>query len=184
MLKDEGYEKARIDKKRENRERTTMAALMSRGVSTDISAITMNTITPSGGKGIGEKGGTKRGCEFNTPSCTSCGLYHDVGKGAENDGCIFWNPKTRVFGVSNFIKFKSVRQIAVDGTSSLSPYWKGKLETWAFRVMQIRTEEERKKVIDDINIALSKQRCRGGNAKCDEGGKGQGQGQGQEGPEG
>jgi hypothetical protein len=50
--------------------------------------------------------------------------------------------------------------------------------------MQIRTEEERKKVIDDINIALSKQRCRGGNAKCDEGGKGQGQGQGQEGPEG
>ena len=111
-------------------------------VSTDFSTLTLNTAVTGKGGGRAPR----------YPCCKWCRLFHE----AIQDGCPFWDATKREFKIGAFLKFRSVRLIGPDGSSTLSEYWVKKLYQYAFPSMGITADSDRLKIIADLKKAASK----------------------------
>lgn len=119
------WEMCKADRKRERKAHVAL--------SSDVSTLTLNTVATST---ITPKG----------RPCQTCAMFH----GPPQDTCPFWDQTKRRFNILNFLKFRSVRQIAADGSSTVNDYWLKKLKLYGFRGMGITDEAERNKILKDL----------------------------------
>ena len=127
-----GWQMSKADRKRERKANAVT-------ISSDMSTLTLNTAVTS----------------QMTPKlqpCLICGIFH----GPPEKTCPFWDPVKRVFNILNWLKFRSVRVVKADGTSELNSFWLKKLKVHGFRGMGINKEEERKKIIADLEAAVAR----------------------------
>jgi hypothetical protein len=88
--------------------------------------------------------------EESPDACRDCGMFHPSGKHGD---CMFYDTSTKTFKIDAFLKFKNVRSVNADGSSSVSPYWLDKLEKWGWRAMGITKDSDQKLIIKDLKKA-------------------------------
>jgi len=108
-------------------------------VSTDLSSITNNTTTVTGGK--------KR-----YPICKWCRLFHEA---SPDDKCKFWDEVKRIFRTKAFIMHRGVRVIDKKGVSTVSEYWIKKLKQYSFGAFGVNKDSDREKIIRDLHKAAA-----------------------------
>lgn len=103
-------------------------------VATDVSSLTLNTTT------------NPRTSTGKYEICPSCSMFH----GQLQKYCPFWDPANRTFKTQNFWRFRSVRKIEADGTSTVNGFWLKKLKQHGFKGMGILEAADQDKIINDL----------------------------------
>jgi len=134
---DDGYEKGHVERKREKK--VNLARRKESGsVQSGVSSLTLNSVrepakdTPKGKPNV----------------CGLCGLYHTYISVCPlvKDGKLV---------TDSVIKFRSVRAIAADGTSSFNTFWAKKFKLFTLPKFNMTTDEEQKKWFDKVGKVLS-----------------------------
>lgn len=123
------FEKSNADKKKE---RKANAVKKATGLSSDVSALTLNTAVTQ-----------------SPAACAHCGLYHTFVSTCPlvKDGKI---------SVEAVIKYRSVRQIHNDGKSSFNNFWKKKFRIFVLPKLGIVSDDDQAKWFRKVEDAMAK----------------------------
>lgn len=124
------FERSNADKKKERKANAALKKAAS--PSSDVSALTLNTAVTR-----------------NPVACSLCGLYHTF-----SPSCPL--VKDGKMAVESVIKYRSLREINADGTSSFNKFWRKKFRIFVLPKLGIISEEDQAKWFKKVDDALAK----------------------------
>jgi hypothetical protein len=119
---------------------------MANSVSTDVSTLTMNTVSGGGGRG-----GAASGAQKFTP-CSTCSMFH---RAADDGKCPLVDSKGR-HRQSAMMSHRSTTEIGREGKKRLSEYWRKKYLQFLFPKLKY-SDAEADNAIKDLRDAIEKQ---------------------------